>query len=448
MTRRHMAGLLTTNRFRAAVLAVVLTTVLSFSLVAEAFTGSGGFAGDRPSTLSQDATAEPSTTDEVAPSDEAEPITTSTEEAATEPPAAETTVSSGEINVDEPTSGIAAQGLLFWEGGEAVWRVREITVEADATSEPNDYFGVFLQREGVTIARNDVTNRRARLEPGEAYYFSATDPYTFSALGDTESVAWLIELTPPGAAIDDAKGGEVAIESDPIELGEGTYDAELGRNVLLPEASGLIFAGNGPTLVLGSTGAAAADPGDGTSIELTPGAGVTVTSEASVTNGGTDPAVYLTVALRDEIVDAAPVADEPAPDAASTPDAGVVNVPDGTPTADEGEAVTPSAGVPTVDGDDGTDTDGDGLTDAQEGEAGSDPAVIDTDADGIDDFTELAEFGTDPTVADSDGDGVLDGDEVYIYGTDPLNPDTDGDGASDAVEIDGGTDPFDPASLP
>ncbi len=442
MTRRHMAGLLTTNRFRAAVLAVVLTTVLSFSLVAEAFTGSGGFSTDRSSIQSQDATAEPSPPEGTAPTEAAEPIATPTEAPGG------TASGTNEINVDEPTSGIAAQGLLFWEGGEAVWRVREITVAADATSESNVYFGFFLQREGVSIARNDVTNKRARLEAGEAYYFSSTDPYTFSALGEADSVAWLIELTPPGAAIDDEKGGEVAFESDPIELGEGTYDAELNRNVLQPEGSGLIFAGNGPTLVLGTTGAATADPGDGTTVDLTPGAGVTVTGEATVTNGGAEPAVYLTAALRDELVDAAPAADEPAADPAGTPDAGLVNVPDGTPAADDGEAVTPSAGVPTVEGDDGTDTEGDGLTDAQEAEVGSDPAVIDTDADGIDDFTELAEFGTDPTSADSDGDGVLDGDEVYIYGTDPLDPDTDDDGASDAVEIDGGTDPFDPSSLP
>ena len=443
MTRRHWTGPLTATRFRTAILAVVLTIFLSLGVVAQAFTGTGAGSASsgRSLTLNQAGTAEPDASPAAAES--AEPIATPTDAAASDAPAV---AAAAEINPDEPTSGILAQGLVYWDGGEAVWRVRQFTVAPDAASEANAYYGFILQREGVTIVRNDVTNKRARLEPGEAYFFSSTDPYTFTGLGDADSVAWLIELTPPDSAIDDDRGGEVAFESDPIDLDSATFDAELGRNVLLTDATGLIFAGNGPTLLLGSTGSATADPGDGTTVDLSPGAGLTVTSEANVQNTGTDPAVYLTAALRDEVIDETAAAS----DSAGTPTP--------TPTTSAGDA-TPGAnpvtigdgggaGVPTVSGDDGTDTDGDGLTDAQENSVGSDPGLIDTDADGIDDFTEVSDTGTDPVVADSDGDGVLDGDEEYIYGTDPLNPDTDGDGASDAVEIDGGTDPFDPASLP
>lgn len=437
MTRRQVTGLLTARRFRMATLAVVLTTLLSAGLVAEAFTGAGSglVQSERGPGLDQAGTAVPDASP--AATQAAEPIATPTE-AASDAPAA---TGANEINPDEPTSAILAQGLVFWDGGEAVWRVRQITVAPDATSEANAYYGFIVQREGVTVARNDVTNKRARLEPGEAYFFSSTDAYTFSGLGEAESIAWLIELTPPDAAIDDDKGGDVAYESDPVELDEATFDAELGRNVLLTDASGLVFAGNGPTLLLGSTGAATADPGDGTTIDLAPATGLTVTNDASIQNTSPDPAVYLTAALRDEIVDTA------APSGAS-----------GTPAADDSADATPGignvvpggggAGVPDVDGDDGTDTDGDGLTDAQEEAVGSDPGVVDTDADGVDDFTEVSEFATDPAVADTDGDGVLDGDEVYIYGTDPLSPDTDGDGSSDAIEIDAGTDPFDSNSVP
>ncbi len=441
MTRRQVTGLLTARRFRMVTLTVVLTTLLSAGLVAQAFTvtGAGLVRSDRGLGLSQDGTAVPDVSP--AATEAAEPIVTPTEDASEAPAAG-----ANEINPDEPTSAILAQGLVFWEGGEAVWRVRQITVAPDATSEPNAYYGFILQREGVTIARNDVTGKRARLEAGEAYFFSSTDAYTFSGLGEAESIAWLIELTPPDAAVDDDKGGDVAYESDPVDLDEATFDAELGRNVLLTDATGLIFAGNGPTLLLGSTGTATADPGDGTTIDLAPATGLTVTNDANVQNTSADPAVYLTAALRDEVIDDVPAA---------------ADAVDGTPAADDGGEATPGigdvvpdggvaagSGVPVIDGDDGTDTDGDGLTDAQEDALGSDPGVIDTDADGIDDFTEVFEFATSPAVADTDGDGVLDGDETYIYSTDPLSPDTDGDGSSDAVEIDAGTDPFDPASLP
>ena len=458
MTRRQVPGLLTIRRFRMATLAVVLTTLLSAGLVAEAFTGAGPalVESERGPGLSQDGTAVPNASP--AASQPAEPIATPTEAASNAPAVA----GANEINPDEPTAAILAQGLVFWEGGEAVWRVREITVAPDAASEAGVYYGFIIQREGVTIARNDVTNKRARLEPGEAYFFSSTDAYTFSGLGEAESIAWLIELTPPDAAVDDDKGGEVAYESDPVELDEATFDAELGRNVLLTDATGLVFAGNGPTLLLGSTGAATADPGDGTTVDLAPATGLTVTSDATIQNTSTDPAVYLTAALRDEIVDTA----------ASSNDAG-------TPTADDSADATPGignvvpggAGVPEIDGDDSTDTDGDGLTDAQEEAVGSDPGVIDTDADGVDDFSEVSETGTDPAVFDTDGDDAADGDEVYVYATDPLvadtdedgladgeelfsvltdpfNPDTDGDGASDAAEVDAGTDPLDPNSTP
>ena len=436
MMQRHSTSQLTTTRFRLAALAVSLTTVLSFGMVAEAFTGTGPATAStgQQSALNQDGTAEPVVTPSAAGS--AAPISTPTEAAATEAPLASTTTAS-EINPDEPTSAIAAQGLVFWEGGEAVWRVREITVETDAASEPNDYYGFFVQREGVSIARNDVTNKRARLEPGESYFFSSTDPYTFSAVGDETSVAWLIELTPPDAGIDDAKGGDVAFQSDPIDLGEATWDAELGRNVLLPDATGTVFAGNGPTLVLGSTGAATADPGSGP-VDLTPGAGVTVTNEATVTNSGGDPAVYLTAALRDEIVE-----DTASPNAASTPVAA-----NGTPGA-SASAGAAGNGVPTVNGDDGTDTDGDGIDDFTEvSEIGTDPTLVDTDADDASDGDELYVYATDPLVADTDEDGLSDGEELFTTNTDPFNPDSDGDGASDAAEVDAGTDPQDPTSTP
>ncbi|HEV2529058.1 MAG TPA: hypothetical protein VGT61_11495 [Thermomicrobiales bacterium] len=428
MTRRHVAGSFiasATGRLRLVLLSLVLVAVLSVSAVAGAF--SRGPAGTGSDLVAQDATP---AAEETTP----EP----TGEAVEVPDDATSGASDSEINGDEPTAAIVAHGLAYWPGGEAVWRVREINVEPDFASEPAPFFGIVVQREGASIIRNDLTNKRARLEAGEAYYISQADPYTLQGIGETDSVAWLIELTEPDAPVEDGWGGEVAFESDPVDIDEATFDAELSRNVLLAGESGQVFAGNGPTLILGSTSQVTVDPGDGTTLEIGPAEGVTVASDAIVENGGSDPAVYLTAALRDEIID--PVA--PTADAAATPEAA------GTPAGDTGDGAVTGQGIPEVAGDDGTDSDGDGLTDAQEAAAGSDAGVIDTDADGIDDFTELNDFGTDPTNSDTDGDGLLDGDEVYIYSTDQLNPDTDGDGASDAAEVEAGTDPFDPSSTP
>lgn len=352
-----------------------------------------------------------------------------------------------EINADEPTAAITADGLAYWPGGDAVWRVRQVTVPSgtDAQSVKPTYYGFFIQRGGKTIVRNDVTNRRAQLEAGEAYFFSADDGYTFQQVGDGQSVAWLIELTPPNTAIDDALGGDAVYQTDPISFDEATFDAELSRNVLVGGASGTVYAGNGPTLLIGSTGTTQADPGDGTSLDLAPGDGLTVMDSATTNNSGTDPVVYMTVALRDEIIDQA--ASTPGA-SAGTPSATGANGGIGAAAATGGTPEAGAGAVPTVAGDDGTDTDGDGLTDAQEAQLGSDPNAIDTDGDGVDDYTEVVTYGTNPTAADTDGDSLPDGDEIYTYGTDPTSADTDGDGANDSDEINAGTDPFDASSKP
>ena len=70
--------------------------------------------------------------------------------------------------------------------------------------------------------------------------------------------------------------------------------------------------------------------------------------------------------------------------------------------------------------------------------------LVDSDGDLLSDALEL-DLGTDPYNPDTDGDGLPDGVEVNLLETDPLNVDTDGDGLSDGVEVTTlGTDPLDP----
>ncbi len=59
--------------------------------------------------------------------------------------------------------------------------------------------------------------------------------------------------------------------------------------------------------------------------------------------------------------------------------------------------------------------------------------ILDSDNDGLLDCIEL-EIGTDPFNPDTDDDGLSDGDELYVSGTDPCNPDTDNDELLDSDE--------------
>ena len=75
----------------------------------------------------------------------------------------------------------------------------------------------------------------------------------------------------------------------------------------------------------------------------------------------------------------------------------------------------------------------------------------DEDGDGMADWWEsqydVMSLLVDDSLEDPDGDGIPNVDE-YLYRTDPGNADTDGDGVDDRMEIQEGTDPTDPLSIP
>ncbi|MEA2598560.1 MAG: hypothetical protein QOF01_5029 [Thermomicrobiales bacterium] len=275
---------------------------------------------------------------------------------------------------------VIAQGLAIFDIEPAIWRVVEIQpVPFDESEEVTGDVSFTLQMEGATIIRNNVTLKRARLEVGEAFFFSAEDPYVRYSLRGSESRAWVIEYVAADADDEDA-GGTVIYKTDPIaNFPSGTRDLELIRNILLPGEAAALPRHSGSALVLGTGGSVTVSAGDA-SATLAVGNGILLPGEATLSNAGSSPATYVVVAIGARVPDPG---DEPA-------ETGSGETPTGTP---EAEATATEA-----------------------------PAD-DADEDGVNDTSE-AELGTDPNNPDSDGDGATDGDEVFLYGTDPLDPDS------------------------
>jgi thrombospondin type 3 repeat protein len=351
---------------------------------------------------------------------------------------------STEFSTGAPHVETVAQGVTDL-AGPVVWRVREVSlapnggVEAGPTS-------FTLQRTGASTIRDEQTGRRARLEPGEAYFIAGNAPYSRSAEGSDQSSVWIIELVPPDVASQSATG-TVLFASQPIQnYPQGAFDTELHRGVLLPNESSELPSHTGPALLMIASGRVEATVGANPPQTIGAGAGMMVDGPISLRDVESAPASFVLASFGDQLQGseaAAPTATQ-APAAPAVTPAPLVPEQQTSdqqpqqaqtqpqPDQSAAQAQQPASGqVNPAPG----DTDGDGLSDADEARLGSDPLNKDYDADGLLDGAEVYQYGTDPVNNDTDGDGLLDGEEINQYGTSPTAADTDGDGLSDADEI-------------
>jgi hypothetical protein len=305
-----------------------------------------------------------------------------------------------------PAGMVIAHGLAFLPEEAAAWRVREIEPPGPGAAESEAAgFSFVLQVDGVQIIRNDVTLKRARLEPGEAYFLAADDGYTRWADAEPPSISWVIDLAAPDADED------ALILSDPVEAWPGgARDIELLRNILQAGQVASLPGHSGTALVV-VTGGSVEVVGEGVEQQtVEAGNGVLAPGEFQLRNAGDGSATYLAVLIGQRVLEQSEAAEREAAASEGTEDeepaAEETAVPEATPTPDTGPEGDP---------------DGDGLSNAQEDEAGTDPQNPDSDDDGLRDGRE-AQLETDPLNPDTDGDGANDGDETLIFGTDPLDP--------------------------
>jgi hypothetical protein len=260
---------------------------------------------------------------------------------ATEPGRSAGPVSDLSLSAGQPA--VLAQGLTFVSEGEKVWTVTEIDVPdlEDAESD-SGASAIYLQRQGSSIIRNDVTGKRVKLEPGEAFFRAPDDAYTMSADG-SDSKLWAFQLVDVDAAAD----LDAFYEGRKIDgIDEASYDLEMTRFILEPGDTADLPAHNGTALTMVLSGEIEIRDNEATT-GLKDGEGQTLLPDSGsirVSNSGSDVAMYVYLSLGDEVSDdtaGAGTANQQ-PTAAATSESPDTNV---TPDTDVSETPAPGDGL-------------------------------------------------------------------------------------------------------
>jgi hypothetical protein len=277
------------------------------------------------------------------------------------------------------TEQTIAQGLAaFDEFDDGIWRITEIEPEDmnEAVSVAAPYFGFIYQVDGTTIVRNDVTGKRARIEPGEAYYISAGDGYTRYREEDA-SRAWLIEIVPSDADDSDAAGAVIGSTDSIDGFPADTRDMELVANNLLADGTAEIPDYEVDGFLFVTVGVLEVTDGDET-VELPAPGAYQLSNNVAIVNASGEPASYIVAKVGPSVSEytggssTGDTSDEDATDEETSED----------------EVLDPSD--PMYDGD------GDALIDTDEAVYGTDPEDPDSDDDGYDDYVEVVIYETDP----------------------------------------------------
>jgi hypothetical protein len=266
------------------------------------------------------------------------------EPAADEPDTPAPTSGGIQVSVTDPGNpAVMAHGLAFLTGEQSVWQVREVEPDPveDAASEVSNAAFVW-QVQGTSVIRNDVTGKRALLDPGEAYFKAGGDAYTTFADSD-DSLVWTFEVVAPSDVQEDAFYESPLID----DYQEGVFDQVIVRYVLEPGETATLPDHSGPALVMSADGDIDIESG-GLGL-LGTADGQLITEDATVTNNSQNPAVFVMTAFGAEVSDATsgaapaspdPAEDDPAADPAAPAD-------EGTDAATTEDPVTPEEPVAT-----------------------------------------------------------------------------------------------------
>lgn len=259
-----------------------------------------------PALAAQESTEEPETPDVMIPGtgdeegeEDASPVATEeaeepeAEAEEEEPESTETEAvtvddSSPSFNATDPGHpSVISHGLAYLTGDRAVWQAREVEPDSANSAEAEiSNAALVFQVSGSSVIRNEITGKRALLNPGEAYFKAGGDPYTTFAFSN-DSVIWIYEVVEPTEVDDDAFYESPLIN----DYDEGVFDMMLVRYVLAPGESADLPEHTGPALVMSTNGDVDVES-DGLGL-LATGDGQLVTGEGRVVNNSQEPVEYV-----------------------------------------------------------------------------------------------------------------------------------------------------------
>jgi hypothetical protein len=170
-----------------------------------------------------------------------------------------------------------------------------------------------LQRTGASVIRNELTTRRARLEPGEAEYLPGGDPFLRYAVGSDPSIIWVVELLPADNAATPATGTALFTSDAITDYPTGTFAIDLRRDVLLPGEVDTLPPHTGPELVVITSGTVQAAADGGPAAPLSAASSRLVTGQLTLRNSDSQPAAFVVAALGEPVDGAEQPAVTPTP---------------------------------------------------------------------------------------------------------------------------------------
>lgn len=228
---------------------------------------------------------------------------------------------------------VLAQGLIYLSGDPVRWHVRDVELAGESTVIGNAR--VILQRTGASVIRNDVTGKRARLDPGEAYFASAGDPYTTFPEGNSGSTVWIFEI----ANNDEVGEGAFYLSPSVQGYGEAVYDYGFARYVVGAGESAEIEGGTGDSFLMVASGNVAVNDGDA-SASLSARDGLVVSSGSTIDGPNSGEAVVFVMTVGPQVSDTSAADPEVATEPASQPDSPAATE---TETAEADEPAAPPA---------------------------------------------------------------------------------------------------------